>query len=139
MMKKYAVEFLKRGMAFAGFGPIIMGIVYFSIDMNLDNFSLNGTEVLAAIISTYILAFLQAGASVFNQIEEWSLGKSLFWHFLTIYVGYVGCYLINSWIPFEPMFLVVFTAVFTIGYFIIWFIVYFSVKATSKKLNSKLK
>ena len=139
MMKKYAVEFLKRGTAFAGFGPIIMGIVYFSIDMNLDNFSLNGTEVLVAVISSYILAFLQAGASVFNQIEEWSLGKSLFWHFLTIYVAYVGCYLINSWIPFEPMFLVMFTAVFTIGYFIIWFIVYFSVKATSKKLNSKLK
>ena len=109
MMKKYAVEFFKRGLIFGGFGPIIMGFIYLCIENSTEGFSLSGGEVFLAIVSIYILAFLQAGASVFNQIEEWSLGKSLFWHFLTIYLAYVGCYLINSWIPFEPMFLVVFT------------------------------
>ncbi len=138
-MKKYAVEFFKRGLVFSGFGPIILGFIYLCIDNGTDGFSLSGGEVCLAVISIYILAFLQAGASVFNQIEEWSLGKSLFWHFLTVYLAYTGCYLINSWIPFEPMFLVIFTVVFIVVYFIIWFIVYFSVKATSKKLNGKLK
>ncbi len=137
-MKKHAIEFLKRGMAFGGFGPIIAGIIYVCIDASLENFSLNGVEVCLGIISTYLLAFLQAGASVFNQIEEWSVGKSLFWHFLTIYIAYTGCYLLNSWIPFEPMVIVIFTAVFTAAYFVIWLSVYFSVKAVSRRMNKKL-
>ena len=125
-------------MAFGGFGPIIAGIIYVCIDASLENFSLNGVEVCLGIISTYLLAFLQAGASVFNQIEEWSVGKSLFWHFLTIYIAYTGCYLLNSWIPFEPMVIVIFTVVFTAAYFVIWLSVYFSVKAVSRRMNKKL-
>jgi len=138
-MKKYAIEFLKRGMAFGGFGPIIAGIIYMSIGNSIEGFTLSGNEVCLGIISTYILSFLQAGASVFNQIEEWSLGKSLLCHFVTIYVAYIGCYLINSWIPFDIRVVVIFTAIFTVSYFIIWFSVYLATRATSKKLNGKLK
>lgn len=138
-MNKYVKDFFKRGFAFAGLGPIIAGIVDLSIFYTIDNFTLTGLQVFVAILSTYVLAFLQAGASVFNQIEEWSLLKSTFFHFITIYVAYVGCYLINSWIPFDIMFIIVFTACFLAMYLIIWIIVYLCIKATSKKLNSKLK
>ncbi len=137
-MNKYVKEFLHRGMMFAGFGPIIAGIAYVSISASIDNFSLSGMEVCLAIISTYMLAFLQAGASVFNQIEHWHLPKSMFFHFITIYIAYLGCYLINYWIPFEPIAVAIFTASFVVLYFIIWAIVVLSIKATTKKLNRKL-
>lgn len=137
-MNKYVKEFLTRGMAFGGFGPIVAGIIYLILSHTLPDFALSGTKVFWAIVSTYLLAFLQAGASVFNQIEHWPLAKSLLCHFLTIYIAYVSCYLLNTWIPFEPMVLVVFTAAFIALYFIIWSIVYFSVKAAEKKLNQNL-
>ncbi|MBQ8896247.1 MAG: DUF3021 domain-containing protein [Clostridia bacterium] len=138
-MKSYVKEFFKRGMAFGGFGPIIAGIVFFAVDCSLDNFSLSGGEVLTAIIFTYLLAFVQAGASVFNQIEHWPITKSLLFHFLTFYVAYIACYLANSWIPFDHTVVLIFTAIFAVGYFVIWFTVYFIARATGKKLNKAIK
>ena len=114
-------------------------IIFFILSKALDDFYVNGGQILLGIVSTYILAFVQAGVSVFNQIEHWSLPKSLFCHFGLLYIVYVLCYIINSWIPFEWGVIWIFTAVFVVVYFVIWFIVYFIVKATSKKLNSKLK
>lgn len=137
-MNRYLKEFLKRGMAFGGFGPIIAGIVYVILDHTISDFSLTGTEACLAIVSTYLLAFVQAGASVFNQIEEWPIAKSLLCHFASIYLAYTLCYVANTWIPFEPMVLVIFTAVFAVTYFIIWGIVYFVIRSTSKKMNQKL-
>ena len=96
-MNIYLKRFLRRGIAFGGFGPIILGIVFLVLSFTVSDFSLGGREVFLAIVSTYVLAFVQAGASVFNQIEEWPLAKCTFVHFLTLYVTYVLCYLINSW------------------------------------------
>ncbi len=137
-MNKYLKGFLQRGVAFGGFGPIIAGIVFLILGKTLTDFSLTGYQVFIAILSTYILAFVQAGASVFNQIEEWPITKSLLCHFASIYIAYIGCYLINTWIPFELMAVLIFTAIFVVGYFTIWIIVYLSVKSTTKKLNRKL-
>ncbi|MBR6726970.1 MAG: DUF3021 domain-containing protein [Clostridia bacterium] len=139
MKNKYVLRFLHRGMLFGGFGPIIAGIVYLCISLSVEGFSLTGGEVLIAILSTYLLAFLQAGASVFNQIEQWPLAKSLFFHFFTVYVAYIGCYLLNSWIPFEPLVLLIFTLVFALTYAIIWLSVFLAIRATSKRFNAKLK
>ncbi len=138
-MKQYAKTFLLRGLIFGGFGPIIMGIIYWILSFTIPNFSLRGGEVMLAVLSTYLLAFLQAGASVFNQIEEWPIAKSLLVHFFTLYVAYVGCYLINTWIPFEWMVILIFTAVFALVYFIIWFTVWLSVRRISRRFNQALK
>ena len=137
-MKKYIKEFLLRGMMFGGFGPIILGIVYLVLSYTIDDFSLNGIEVFTAIISVYLLAFIHAGASIFNQIEGWGIAKSLLNHLSTLYIAYSLCYIINSWIPFEWTVLLIFTLVFLAVYFVVWFIVYFCVKATSKKFNKSL-
>ncbi len=138
-MNTYLKQYLHRGLVFGGFGPMVAGIVLFILSLTLDDFSLTGGQIFLAIVSTYMLAFVQAGASVFNQIEHWSLGKSLFFHFLSIYLAYSICYIANSWIPFEPMVLVIFTAIFVVAYFVIWLTVYFIVRAIKKKLNSRLK
>ena len=137
-MNKYLKVFLLRGLIFGGFGPIVLGIVYFILSKSLNDFSLGGAEVLIGIISTYLLAFVQAGATVFNQIEHWSVPKSLFCHFGLLYAVYVFFYVVNSWIPFEWGVIGVFTAIFVLLFFAIWFTVYFAVKATQKKFNSAL-
>lgn len=138
-MSKYVKYFLHRGLIFGGFGPIILGVIYAIISYSNADFSLSGKDVLIGIVSTYLLAFVQAGSSVFNQIEEWPLTKSLLCHFSSIYLAYVLCYIVNSWIPFEPMVIVVFSSIFAITYLIIWLTVYFIVKSTQKKLNSKIR
>ena len=137
-MNKYVKEFLHRGLIFGGFGPIVVGIVFAVLQHTVEDFSLSGTQVLLAVISTYLLAFVQAGVTVFNQIEHWSTVKSLLCHFGSLYAAYSVCYVANSWIPFEPVVLVVFTAIFAVAFFVIWTVVYLSVRAASKKFNKTL-
>ena len=137
-MNKYLKSFLHRGLVFGGFGPIVAGVVFLCLELSLPEFSIGGGEVLIAIISTYLLAFVQAGASVFNQVETWSTAKSLLCHLSTIYAAYVITYLVNFWIPFEPMVILIFTLVFAAAYFVIWLSVYFSVKAFERRVNARL-
>ncbi len=137
-MNKYLKEFLHRGMLFAGLGPIVLGIVYYCISVNTNDFLLSGGEILLGIVSTYLLAFIQAGATVFNQIESWPIAKSLLFHFSTLYIAYSLCYVINTWIPFSPIVLLVFTAIFIGIYLIVWITVYLTVKACAKNFNKKM-
>ena len=137
-MNKYLKEFFKRGLIFAGFGPIVLGVVYYIISLTTD-FVLSGFEVLIAIVSIYILAFIQAGSTVFNQIEDWSTIKSIAFHIGTLYLAYLGCYLVNSWIPFDWIVVLIFTIVFVSIFLIIWCTVYFILKSTTKELNQKLQ
>lgn len=138
-MNRYLKDFLHRGLIFGGFGPIVVAIVFMCISLADEGFSLTANQILLATVSSYLLAFIQAGVTVFNQIEHWSTVKSLLCHFVTLYAAYSVCYVVNSWIPFEPMVLVIFSAVFVLLFFIIWGIVYFSVRLTSKRFNSQLK
>lgn len=137
-MNKYLKEFLKRGMMFAGFGPIVLGIIYFILQGTIDDFSLSGSEVALGIISIYILAFVQAGATVFNIIEEWPITKSIFFHFLSLYIVYILCYLINTWIPFKIEVILIFTGIFAFIYALIWLAIFLIIKAVSKKMNKGL-
>lgn len=137
-MNIYLKKFLHRGLIFGGFGPVIAGIVFYCISLSINSFSLTGAQALLAIASTYLLAFLQAGASVFNQIEHWSVPKSLFFHFATIYLAYTACYLINTWIPFKLWVIIIYTLIFILIYAVIWLTVYICTKKTQQKLNKKL-
>ncbi len=137
-MNKYLKEFLHRGLIFGGFGPIILAIIYFILSKKIEDFTLTGGELLLGTISIYFLAFIQAGATVFNQIEDWPITKSLLFHFLSLYIAYVICYLINSWLPFKPLVLIIFTVVFAVIYFAVWITVVLSIKAFTKKANQKL-
>ena len=138
-MNRYVKEFMHRGLLFGGFGPIILGIVLACIEAADASFSITAVQILLGVVSTYLLAFMQAGSTVFEQIEHWSTVKSTFFHFLSLYAAYVGCYLLNSWIPFEKMVVFIFTGIFTVGFFAIWGIVFVSVKLAEKKLNKALR
>ena len=132
-------DFFLRGLLFGGFGPIIAGIVYLILHFTLQDLTLTGLQVFTVIVSTYLLAFVHAGASVFNQIESWPLAKSTLCHFGLLYLAYILCYVINSWIPFEPLVLGIFTAIFAVGYAVIWLAVYVSIRVTVKRLNRSLR
>ncbi len=139
MKRSYVKEFLLRGLTFSGLGPVVCGIVYAILQHTMPDFSLTGGQVCLAIISTYLLAFAQAGASVFNQIEHWPLPKTLACHFGLLYAAYTLCYVVNTWIPFKMEVLLIFTAIFAAAYLIIWLTVFFTVKAVSKRLNGNLQ
>ncbi len=138
-MNRYLKEFLHRGLIFGGFGPIILGIIYAVLQKTDKDFSLDGTEILVAIVSIYLLAFIQAGSTVFNQIESFSIPKSMFCHLSLLYVTYISCYLLNSWLPFEPKVILIFTIVFIAIYFVVWAIVVVTLKGVSKRLNKRLR
>lgn len=138
-MNIYVKDFLHRGLLFGGFGPILLAIVYYILERSVADFSLSAGQLLVGVVSIYLLAFLQAGATVFNQIEEWSVPRAMLCHFSVLYLAYAGCYLINSWIPFDKKVLLIFTAVFALLFFAIWLIVYLSVRAVSRKLNQKMQ
>lgn len=131
--------FLLRGMMFGGFGPIVLGVVYVCIStFGGVRLALGASEVCLGIASTYLLAFVQAGATVFNQIEEWSVPRGLLCHFGTLYAAYVLCYLVNSWIPFDWRVLLFFTAVFVGIYLAVWLTVFFSVRSVGRRCNERL-
>lgn len=138
-MNFYVKVFLKRGLMFSGFGPVVMGIVYLILEASNVKLNLTGFDVFLAVITTYIIAFVQAGSSIFEQIEKWSNVKSVFFHMTSIYVVYIGGYLINRWIPFEWIVITIFTSVYVVTFLAVWFTVYFINKALSNKLNHKLK
>ena len=123
---------------FSGLGPVTAALVIFIISHFEENLHLGASQVLIMAVSTYILAFVQAGATVFNQIEHWSVPKSLACHFSSLYAVYVFTYLVNTWIPFNINVILVFTAIFVATFFIIWTIVFLAVRHLSRKLNKNL-
>ena len=137
-MNKHVKQFLLRGLIFGGFGPIVLGIVFLCIEMGGIALTLGGGEILLAIVSTYVIAFVQAGASVFNQIEHWPITKSTLCHFSSLFLVYSIGYIINAWIPFEPVVLLIFCLVFIAVYLTVWLTVYLSTKVYTKKLNEKI-
>ena len=137
-MNKYFKIFIHRGAIFGGFGPIIMSIIYLILHFSIDNFTVSGMEIFSAIISTYIIAFIHAGASLFTQIEEWPIAKSILIHFTTLYVAYTICYLINSWLPFNLTVFLIYTGAFVLAYGIIWLIVVLLMVKTKRSLNESL-
>jgi hypothetical protein len=138
-MKKYVKEFFFRGMMFGGLGPIVLAIIYYIVSVVDTSTIFEGKEILSGIISVYLLAFVHAGASVFNQIEEWGINKSIAAHFATLYAAYSVCYFTNTWIPFEAKTFAVFTGVFVAIYAVVWTIVYLCVRKSGKKISDRLK
>lgn len=131
-------NFLLRGLMFSGLGPIVAGIVYIILYSAKVVETMTPVEMFLSIISTYVLAFVCAGASVFYNIEHWSIMKSTILHGIILYASYILCYIINGWIDGNITSILIFTGIFLMGYVFIWMSIYFPIRATSKKLNAKL-
>ena len=138
-MNKYVKEFCIRGLIFSSLGPVVFGIVLMILGFCHVEIKLEGWQILLGIVSTLILAFVQAGSSVFEQIEEWSTFKSMFWHLLSIYLVYIVTYLVNSWIPLMWQVILIFSIAVIVTFLVIWLICYLVTRKTKKELDTLIK
>ena len=138
-MKKFVLEFLRRGLIASGIGPIVLAIVYLILQQTAAVETLSVNQVCIGIFSITALAFIAGGMNAIYQIERLPLMVAILIHGGVLYIGYLGTYLFNNWIDFSVLAIVVFSAIFVVGYVVIWAIIYSIIKRNAAKLNKMLK
>ena len=138
-MKKCVLEFLRRGLIASGIGPIVLAIVYLILQKTNAVETLSVNQVCIGIFSITALAFIAGGMNAIYQIERLPLMVAILIHGGILYISYLVTYLLNDWIDFGALPIVVFTAIFVVGYIVIWAIIYSIIKRNTAKLNKMLK
>ena len=138
-MKKFVLDFLRRGLIAAGIGPIILAFVYLILQQVSAIETLSVNQVCIGIFSITVLAFIAGGMNAIYQIDQLPLMVAILIHGSVLYIGYLGTYLLNDWLDFGVMPIVVFSAFFAVGYIVIWAIIYSIIKRNTAKLNKMLK
>lgn len=138
-MKKYILEFLRRGLCACGFGPIVLAIIYLILQQNGAIETLTVSEVCLGIFSLSALAFIAGGMNTLYQIERLPLMVAILIHGVVLYVSYLTTYLINDWLERGIISLLVFSGIFVFGYLVIWIIIYSVIKKRTQKLNAILQ
>ena len=138
-MKKFMLEFIRRGMVACGFGPIVLAVVYLVLREHAGVQMLPVSQVCVGIFSLFFLAFIAGGMNAIYQFERLPLMLAILIHGGTLYISYLATYLINDWLEQGIIPVVVFTAIFVIGYLVIWAVIYSIVKRNTKKVNEALK
>ena len=138
-MKKFVLEFLRRGFIAAGIGPIVLAIVYLILQHSADINTLTVNEVCIGIFSLTTLAFIAGGMNAIYQVDRLPIMMAILIHGSVLYIGYLGTYLLNNWLDFGIIPIIVFTAIFAVGYIVIWAIIYSIIKRNTAKLNEMLK
>ena len=138
-MKKFVLEFLRRGLIATGIGPIVLAIVYLILQQTAAVETLAVNQVCIGIFSITALAFIAGGMNAIYQIERMPLMTAILIHGSVLYVGYFGTYLLNDWLDLGVIPIIVFTAIFVVGYIVIWAIIYSIIRRNTAKLNEMLK
>ena len=138
-MKKFVLEFLRRGLIASGIGPIVLAIVYLILQQTAAVETLSVNQVCIGIFSITALAFIAGGMNAVYQIERLPLMVAILIHGGILYISYLVTYLLNDWIDFGILPIIVFTAIFVVGYIVIWAIIYSIIKRNAAKLNKMLK
>jgi len=137
-MKKYAAEFVKRGLVAAWGGPVIMAIIYAILGANGTIETLTVGEVSLAIISSTVMVFVAAGITMVYQVEHLPLPMAALIQAGVLYLDYLLVYLMNGWIKNQLEVILGFTVIFAAGYALIWLVIYQIIKRQIKQVNSKL-
>ena len=137
-MKKIVFDFIRRGFVACGFGPLVLVVVYLILQGSCDVQTLSVNEVCIGIISLSVLAFIAGGLNSLYQIERLPLMAAILIHGATLYVAYLGTYLLNGWLEAGMTPFLVFTGIFVVGYFVIWAAIYTITKKRTQKLNKML-
>ena len=138
-MKKFVLEFLRRGLIAFGIGPIVLAIVYLILQQTAAVETLSVNQVCIGIFSITALAFIAGGMNAIYQIERLPLMVAILIHGGILYISYLATYLLNDWLDFGVMPIIVFSAIFVVGYIVIWTIIYSIIKRNTAKLNKMLK
>ena len=134
-MKKTILEFIRRGMIAMGIGPVVLAIIYLILQYNGILQTLDVGEVCVGIFSLSALAFVAGGLNALYQIERLPLMVAILIHGAVLYGTYLCVYLLNGWLEWGMLPVLVFSAIFVVGYVAIWAIIYSIVKKNTAKLN----
>lgn len=134
-MKQYIMEFLRRGLAAMGFGPLVLAVLYLLLPVQ----TLTAQQVRLGILSLSALAFLAGGLNVLYQIERLPLMAAIGIHGGVLYIGYLATYLLNGWLDWGRLPVLVFTAIFAAGYLAIWAVIYAIMRRSTARVNALLK
>ena len=113
-MKRVVLEFLRRGCIGAGFAPIVLAIVYLSLEHFAGIETLTVDQVCICLISLSALAFVAGGLNAIYQIERMPLMTAFLIHGGVLYAGYLVTYLLNEWLAAGLIPIIAFTALFSI-------------------------
>jgi len=138
-MKKFVLEFLRRGLIASGIGPIVLAIIYLILQQTAAVETLSVNQVCIGIFSITALAFIAGGMNAIYQIERLPLMVAILIHGGILYISYLVTYLLNDWLDFGALPIIVFSAVFVVGYIVIRAIIYSIIKRNTDKLNKMLK
>lgn len=135
-MKKFWIEFLKRGCVGAWGGPAILCIVWACLKGAGVIETIEADTAILAVSSSIVMAFVAAGISVVHQMEQLPKSIAALIQMAVLYIDYLLIYLINGWMPIDAV--GIFTAAFIACFAVVWAIIYLSVKKSVRKLNSQL-
>ena len=122
-----------------GLGPIVLAVLYLILQQQglLQTLTIN--QVCLGIFSLTALAFIAGGMNSIYQIERLPLMVAILIHGIVLYLSYLATYLLNSWLEWGIIPLLVFSGIFVIGYLVIWTIIYSIIRRNTKKVNEALK
>lgn len=138
-MKKYILEFVRRGLIACGFGPIVLAILYLILQHFGEIETLSVNQVCLGIISLSALAFIAGGMNVVYQIERIPLMVAILIHGVVLYISYLMTYLLNDWLERDVTPIFYFSIIFILLYLLIWLIIYSTTKRDTEKVNEMLK
>ena len=138
-MNKIVKEFLRRGIAACGLGPIVLAVLYLILQHSGAVESLTVNDVCVGIFSLSALAFIAGGMNAIYQIEQLPLMVAILIHGGVLYISYLGTYLLNDWLEWGATPILVFTGIFVVGYLLIWAVIYSVIRKNTTKLNEMLK
>ena len=138
-MKKFVLDFLRRGLVACGLGPIVLAVLYLILQQSAAVETLTVNQVCVGIFSLTALAFIAGGTNAVYQIERLPLMVAILIHGSVLYISYLGTYLLNDWLDWGATPILVFSGIFVVGYLAIWAIIYSIIKRNTEKLNEILK
>ena len=138
-MNRFVSEFFRRGLTACGFGPIILAVLYLILHYKGTVETLSVNQVCIGIFSITLLAFVAGGMNAVYQIERLPLMIAILIHGAVLYVSYLATYLLNDWLDWGWIPVLVFCGIFVVGYLAIWAVIYSVIKRNTKKLNKMLK
>lgn len=138
-MKRFVLDFLRRGLMACGFGPMVLAVVYLILQRCGVVETLTVYQVFVGIFSLSSLAFVAGGMNAVYQIERLPLMVAILIHGAVLYLGYLGTYLLNGWLEWGALPILVFSGIFALGYLVIWAIIYCIIKRNTERINAVLK
>ena len=138
-MRKFVLEFVRRGLPACGLGPLVLAVLYLALQQQQVIESLTVNEVCLGIFSLSALAFIAGGMNAIYQIEQLPLMVAILIHGGVLYLSYLATYLLNGWLEQGVTPILVFSGIFALGYLVVWAVIYSIIKRNTKQLNELLK